>query len=181
MTSEYESQYSYLKSRRQAERDLDDAEFTVGLSERQLIDGRKFINMASSPMILDSILAADVNLLGGPSHVGKSLLARDWALSVASGQPWGDYAVPEARPVLVVLSEGTHDAAERWATHPLWEQAQDNLIMLIDPFRLNAAPGGAVGGRGAGGPPSGRGRGCAGRSGPHRDISHTALIYVYCY
>jgi hypothetical protein len=88
------------------------------------------------PAILDRILAAEVNLLGGPAEAGKSLLLRDWALAVASGQPWRGYPVVERRKVLIVLSEGTHDFAERWVDQPYWQEAADDIFILDEPVDL---------------------------------------------
>ena len=88
------------------------------------------------PAIISEVLAAEVNLLAGPSAAGKSLLARDWALHVATGEPWRWHRVPEARNVLMILSEGVHDVAQRWATQPLWETAKDRVFILDEPINL---------------------------------------------
>ena len=63
--------------------------------------------------MIDKVLAAEVNLLGGPSAAGKSLLARDLALSVASGDAWQGYRVTGARPVL---------SLQRWRGCTTWER-----------------------------------------------------------
>jgi hypothetical protein len=51
------------------------------------------------------VLAAEVNLLGGPSEAGRWLLARDWVLHGATGEPWRGYDPVEIRNWLVVASE----------------------------------------------------------------------------
>lgn len=82
--------------------------------------------------LIDRVLAAEVNILAGPSEAGKSLLARDWALALATGTAWRGHAVSLARPVLWIASEGTHDLDERWGTHPLWDAALDDRVRLLD-------------------------------------------------
>ncbi len=91
---------------------------------------RRFSREPPRSVIMDRILAAEVNLLGGPDQAGKSLLARDWALAVAAGHPWRGYPVSEARDVLWVASEGLHDFADRWTHQPLWDLAADRVYVL---------------------------------------------------
>jgi len=86
--------------------------------------------------VLDQVLAAEVNLLAGPAGSGKSLLARDWALSVASGKDWRGFQVPKPRNVLYVATEGLHDIADRWTTQPLWEDAKERVFILDEPINL---------------------------------------------
>jgi hypothetical protein len=86
--------------------------------------------------VMDKILAVECNLLGGPSEAGKSLLARDWCLSVASGQPWRGYAVKAAQDVLWVASEGLHDFNLRWSGQPLWSAAKDRVHVFDVPVSL---------------------------------------------
>lgn len=87
--------------------------------------------------VLDRVLAAEVNLLGGREESGKSLLARDWAIAVASGQPWRGHRVREARNCLWIASEGTHDLTLRWEGQPHLEAARDRIFTL-DPINLVA-------------------------------------------
>jgi AAA domain len=96
----------------------------------------EYAKIPPPPAIITNALAAEVNLLGGPQEAGKSLLARDWTLHIASGVSWGGYTVSERRKVLVVLSEGTHDFAERWATQPLWNHAAEWIYILDEPVDL---------------------------------------------
>lgn len=95
-----------------------------------------FLNEPKPVQVIERVLAAEVNLLGGPSEAGKSLCARDWSLHVAAGIPWRGRKVQQ-RPILWVASEGMHDADERWGRHPLWEQAKGNVYML-DPVNLTS-------------------------------------------
>lgn len=97
---------------------------------------REFAKVPKPQAVMKSILAAEVNLLAGPGAAGKSLLSRDLALCVATGQPWRGYEVPEARDVLLMFSEGTHDFAERYEWHPLWEEAADHVWVLDQPVNL---------------------------------------------
>lgn len=96
----------------------------------------QFAKVPPPASVIEDILAAEVNLLGGPSAAGKSLLARDWALSVASGEPWLGHTVTEPRHVLWIASEGMNDFALRWSTQPLWAKAEDGIFILDDPVNL---------------------------------------------
>lgn len=91
---------------------------------------REFASVPQASPVIDRVLAAEVNLLVGPEGAGKSLLARDWALHVASGHAWRGYEVTEPRSVLYVASEGLHDFKDRWCTQPLWDHAADRIFVL---------------------------------------------------
>lgn len=86
--------------------------------------------------VISEVLVAEVNLLGGPSEAGKSLLARDWMLHTAAGVAWRGHAVVEPRTCLYVMSEGTHDFDERWEAQPLWDTAKGNIFVLDEPVNL---------------------------------------------
>ena len=53
-------------------------------------------------------------VLYGPSGEGKSFLALDWLLSIASGRPWMDHAVVKG-PVVYVVGEGGRGVTRRVA------------------------------------------------------------------
>lgn len=124
---------------RQARAWCDGKELEAARGPRIKRTGREYAKVEPPALIIDKVLAAEVNLLGGPTGAGKSLLARDWALHVASGEPWRSYAVPGSRDVLYIASEGTHDFCERWTGHPLWERAADRIWMLDEPMSLTSA------------------------------------------
>lgn len=128
--------YRYEKARRGAIRRLDEEEFAAALGARPKRTGREFAARPPVPVLMDRVLAADANLLAGPKDAGKSLLARDWSLGVASGKGWREFAVPERRNVLWIASENTHDFAERWESQPLWSAAADGLWVLDEPVNL---------------------------------------------
>lgn len=121
---------------REARRRLDEQDKAAARGPRVKRTARAYADVPRPAAILSDVLAAEVNLLGGPSEAGKSLLARDWVLSVASGESWRGHAVPEPRNVMVILSEGTHDFPERWARHSLWETAADRVFVLDEPVDL---------------------------------------------
>ncbi len=77
-----------------------------------------------------------MNLLGGPAGAGKSLFARDPALSVATGTPWRGYRVVTPRQVLWVASEGLEKFEERWGQHPLWHMGKSRVIIEASPVNL---------------------------------------------
>jgi hypothetical protein len=124
------------KAERQAKRELDAEELAALVGEREKVTARTFADQPKPTVVMEHILAAEVNLLAGPEASGKSLWERDLALSVAAGEPWRGHAVPEARNVLLVFSEGTHDFAERFTVHPLWERAADRVWVLDKPVNL---------------------------------------------
>jgi Bifunctional DNA primase/polymerase, N-terminal/AAA domain len=121
---------------REAARRLDAAEVAAARGPRPKRTARAYAEVAQPDTVLDEVLAAEVNLLGGPSEAGKSLLARDWALAVATKESWWDHAVPERRDVLWVASEGLHDFRERWMEQPGWEKAADRIYVLEEPVDL---------------------------------------------
>jgi hypothetical protein len=69
-------------------------------------------NLPDPEPLIDGILdARTVTMLAGPSGKGKSFVALDWALSLASGSPWlGRRA--RRRRVLYVAAEGAH--GQKW-------------------------------------------------------------------
>jgi len=70
--------------------------------------------------IADVLPADAFAVLYGPSEGGKSFLALDWALSVASGQPWRSRRVTGG-PVLFVVAEGWSGIRRRVCA---WKQAR---------------------------------------------------------
>lgn len=90
---------------------------------------RDFLREDAPAVVLPQRLAADVNLLGGPSEAGKSLLARDWALEVAAS----------GRYVLWVASEGMDDKDARWGQHPAWTDELGDRVFFLDPVDLCSA------------------------------------------
>ena len=78
-----------------------------------------------------------VTILSGPSGKGKSFIALDWGLSVASGLPWLGHEVV-AGSVLYVAAEGAHGQAKRYEAW-LQEHNPDHEPMgqmVIDPVNL---------------------------------------------
>lgn len=125
-----------LRARIYAEQTVSAEQFDAARGPRRKQTAADFAEEDPPQSIIEGILAAELNLLGGPSAAGKSLLARDWALSVGSGQPWNGNLVPEKRNVLWIASEGMHDFSFRWKSQPLWDDAKDNIYVLPDPINL---------------------------------------------
>ncbi|HZX07197.1 bifunctional DNA primase/polymerase [Kribbella sp.] len=126
----------WRRADRDAQEALDAAELAAARGPRLKRTARDFAKVDPPDAVIDKVLAAEVNLLGGPQEAGKSLLLRDWALAIAAGQPWRGYRVVEPRNVLLVASEGTHDFAERWEGQVLWESARDRVFVLDVPIDL---------------------------------------------
>jgi hypothetical protein len=121
---------------RQATGYVDAFELAQARGPRPKRAAREYAQVPQPDAVIMNVLAAEYNMLGGPSEAGKSLLARDWVLSVASGTAWRGYLVPQPRNVLWVASEGLHDFAMRWEAHPLWQYAADRVFVLDEPVDL---------------------------------------------
>lgn len=132
-------EYRRLKARRIAAQRLDAEEVADARGDRPKRTAREFAAIPPPFAVVTDVLAAEANLLGGPSEAGKSLLSRDWGLHVAAGVAWRGYAVPAARNVLFVYSEGTYDFAERFTEQPLWNLAADRVFVLDEPVALTSA------------------------------------------
>lgn len=121
---------------RLAERRATEMEAAMYRVPRVRRTAEEFAKVPPPDVVMAEVLAAEVNLLGGPSAAGKSLLARDWALCVAAGEAWRGHRVPRPRGVLWVASEGTHDFADRWGSRPLWDQGKKRVFVLDEPVNL---------------------------------------------
>lgn len=121
---------------RLARRELDAEEVEAARGPRTKRTLEEQLAVPPPDVVIEDVLAAEVNLLGGPSEAGKSLLARDWALAVARGESWWKHEVPAARRVLWVASEGLHDLAERWQSQPGWEETAEHVLVLDEPVDL---------------------------------------------
>src|SRR5262249_7475506 len=65
------------------------------------------LTTAAPDWLVDRLLVAgSLGLLYGPPAAGKSLLALDWACSIATGEPWLGRPVRPG-PVLYVAAEGS--------------------------------------------------------------------------
>ena len=103
------------------------------------------------PLIEGVLDAGMVTMLSGPFSTGKSFIALDWALSIASGETWMGHEVKQCR-VLYVSAEGAHGQSKRvkaWKSeHP---KARPDGQLRDDhqpgPVWRARAPGGAPGGR----------------------------------
>lgn len=90
------------------------------------------------PLIEGIVDAGTVTMLSGPYGTGKSFIALDWALCIASGTDWMGHAVEQCR-VLYIAAEGAYGLRKRvkaWrALHPdAWPD--DNIRLIIDPVQL---------------------------------------------
>jgi RecA-family ATPase len=86
----------------------------------ELLDGDEILDLPQLEPLIDGVL--DLNstaILFGPSGKGKSIIALDWALSVALGLAWDGCDVHQG-PVLYVVGEGLHGTQDRfsaWCRH----------------------------------------------------------------
>ncbi|MGY1724740.1 AAA family ATPase [Blastococcus sp. SYSU DS0533] len=119
-----------------ARRELDEEEAADGVEPRVRRTAAEYAALRQPSPVMEEVLPTGPALLGGPEAAGKSLLARDWGLHVATGTPWRGHAVLETRPVLYVMDEGMHDFGDRWSASPLWESAKDNTYVITEPVNL---------------------------------------------
>ncbi len=91
------------------------------------------------PLIEGVVDAGTVTMLSGPFSTGKSFIALDWALSIASGTPWLGHDARKGR-VLYVSAEGAHGQAKRVRAWKLDRgpdaKPDDNFSMIINPVQL---------------------------------------------
>jgi hypothetical protein len=91
------------------------------------------------PLIDGVVDAGTVTMLSGPFSTGKSFIALDWALSIASGTSWLGHDVRKGR-VLYVSAEGAHGQAKRVRAWKLdrgpGAKTDDNFSMIINPVQL---------------------------------------------
>jgi hypothetical protein len=112
--------------KRTANRRVNAAEAAELRGERVRHTAREFAREPKPEPVLRDVLGVGANGLAGPSEAGKSLLVRDWSLQVASS----------GRNVLLVLSEGTHDFAERWESQAAWQSSADRIWIVDDPVDI---------------------------------------------
>lgn len=86
-----------------------------------------------APLIEDTLDKRTVAVLSGRRAKGKSLLALDWALCVATGKPWQGRPTHTA-PVLWVAAEGAFGLHQRVSA---WEYAWSRTV---DPGRFITVP-----------------------------------------
>lgn len=137
-TKEIVDAYRRQKAQDIVRRLLREEEIAAARGPRLKRTAAEYADTPPPEVVVTSVLAAEVNLLGGPSEAGKSLLARDWALHVAAGVPWRGFPVLRPRRVLFIASEGTHDFRERWASQPLWSVASGGIFVLDEPVNLTS-------------------------------------------
>lgn len=91
---------------------------------------------APSPLIRGVLYRDTITELWGKPGCGKSLLAMDWALCIASGKPWQGHQVTPGR-VLYVVGEGVGGIGKRrraWST--AWGTNTDQITWLREPVPL---------------------------------------------
>jgi predicted ATP-dependent serine protease len=91
------------------------------------------------PMIEGILDWGTVTLLSGPSGKGKSFIALDWALSVATECAWMEHSVVPGH-VLYVAAEGGHGQSKRvkaWLNLHKFDLSQPTIKMVIDPINLS--------------------------------------------
>jgi len=92
------------------------------LLDRMLTSAQLDAIPAPDPLIAGHLYADSIAELWGRPGSGKSFLAIDWALCVATGKPWQQHAVQQGR-VLYIVGEGAGGMSKR---RRAWEQAWGN-------------------------------------------------------
>ncbi|QXJ19646.1 AAA family ATPase [Actinomadura graeca] len=90
------------------------------------------------PLIEDTIDRRTVTVLAGPWASGKSFLALDWSLCIASGKPWQGRPVQHTGTVLYIAAEGAYGLAARMeAWSAAWRCAlPEGLLVFPKPVNL---------------------------------------------
>ncbi len=93
-----------------------------------------------APLIEGGVLDQGVvAMLSGPTGKGKSFVALDWALSIASSMAWMKHSVVSAR-VLWVAASGAHSLKKRveaWRAVHLPTDGLMDMDVIIDPVHLD--------------------------------------------
>ncbi len=98
---------------------------------------------APRPLIDNTLDQDTVALVAGYHGSGKSFLALDWALCVATGKAWQGRPVATPGPVLYVAAEGASGLDGRVsAWEYAWQHEADDLHVL--PFAVNLRHAGGV-------------------------------------
>lgn len=88
----------------------------------RLLTADDLLTLPDPEWLIDRLVpASGLSVLYGRSGAGKSFLALDWALCVATGVPWLGLAV-KRRPVVYLAAEGRGGLAARYRA---WAQAHD--------------------------------------------------------
>lgn len=90
----------------------------------ELLDLEQLGSLPRPRPLIDSTLdQGTVFLLVGYHGTLKSFVAQSWAASVATGLPWHDRPLSDARRVLYVAAEGVHGLAKRFGAWQRWQNA----------------------------------------------------------
>lgn len=89
------------------------------------------------PLIEDLLPLDSVAVLWGSPGSGKSLLALDWALHVASGHPWNGRETRSGRVLYVVAegARGTKQRYESWCAHHHVARV-DDIVWMTAPANI---------------------------------------------
>src|ERR1017187_1069051 len=88
------------------------------------------------PMIEGVLDWGTVTMLSGPSGKGKSFIALDWSLCVATGTPWMGHETVQGS-VLYVAAEGAHGQAKRVEAWLAQHKVDAGMRLIIDPVNLS--------------------------------------------
>jgi hypothetical protein len=106
--------------------------------ERALVSGRRVLDLPPpEPLVEDMFDVGGLSTLFGKSGSGKSFVALDWSLCIASGNWWQGHKVKRG-PVLYVAAEGQTGLgirAKAWAVHNR-TTIPDAMTWLIRPANL---------------------------------------------
>src|SRR5687768_8990587 len=110
-----------------------------GEARFRLLTLEQFQRLPPPTWLIDGVLPAsgEVMVYGAPGE-GKSFLALDWALSVATGKDWQGRRV-RAGPVIYVVAEGAAGLIRRtvaWMKRNTVEEIQ-SVFFLVDAPQLH--------------------------------------------
>jgi len=95
----------------------------VGIEPYRLWDPSEVFDLEPPTWLMDYVIPESGSvLLYGPTNVGKSLVALDWAFRLAIGYKWLGLSVPKPQKVLYAYAEGGHDLQLRYQA---WVEGND--------------------------------------------------------
>lgn len=100
----------------------------------QVISGDAIEDIPTPDPIIDGVLYRESSaMLYGDAGVGKSFVALDWALCLASGMDWWGHQIKEPTKVLYVVGEGLGGVAARYTAWKRYHEVRSVPLISFAP------------------------------------------------